>query len=92
MNAMKTILNREEREAPRRESPAGGLTETMPSGVAADVRRLERNARHPISLVTSAAASSGELQLHDSDVESRRLPVRHSRFLAYFAVYLSNSP
>ncbi len=66
MKAMKTILNREEREVPRRESPAGGLTETMPS--------------------------SGELQLHDSGVESRRLPVRHSRFLAYFAVCLSYSP
>jgi hypothetical protein len=89
MNPMETILNREEREMARRERTAGGLTETMPSDVAADVRRLERNARQPISLVTSAATSSGELQLYDSGVESRRLPVRHSRFLAYFAVYLS---
>jgi hypothetical protein len=69
------------------QSPAGGepinlarlshasfevfLGGTMPPGVAADVRRLERSERHPASLVTSAATSFGGFDLHDSGLEHR---------------------
>jgi hypothetical protein len=44
------------------------IAETMPSDVAADVRRLERREAPPISLVTSAATSAGEPYLPDSGI------------------------